>query len=73
MTGIRIFDVRYLTNRDGSVNTGTIEDIRACEESGKTAVVRHRTHTELKHALGTDVLNKFDNGVDMPFDFPLDW
>ena len=77
MTAIRIFDVRFLHNRDGSINAGAMETMRdnagametmrdVVADGKKIPVVRDGSDQSQmpKHALGTDVLAAYDNGLD---------
>ena len=71
MTAIRIFDVRYLFNRNGEVSAGAMETMRdVAAEGKKLPVVRDgRDESAMpKHKLGTEVLEAYDNG-----EFSMDW
>ena len=71
MTAVRIFDVRFLFNRSGEVNNGAMETMRQVAQDGKKIpLVRdgRDVSAQPKHALGTDVLQAYDNG-----DFSMDW
>lgn len=71
MTAIRIFDIRFLFNRNGEVSAGAMETMRDVLDDGKKIpVVRDgRTEGEMpKHALGEEVLKQYDCG-----EFTMDW
>ena len=55
----RIVDHRFLSGRDGSMNEGVVNDIRASEDNGQTVIVRNRQ--ENSHRLGVDILEQIDD------------
>ena len=71
MTAIRIFDVRFLFNRNGEVAAGAMETMREVAAEGKKIpVVRDGRDASAmpKHVNGEEVLQAYDNG-----DFSMDW
>ena len=71
MTAIRIFDVRFLFNRNGEVSAGAMETMREVAAEGKKLPVVRDGRDESampKHVMGEEVLQAYDNG-----EFSLDW